>query len=42
MKNHSISTNEPQTFAKFGEGMILNFMQEKMDAFYSIETWFLA
>lgn len=42
MKNHGESAERPQTLAKFGEGMILNFYQDRMEAFNSIETWFVA
>lgn len=42
MKNHEKETEMPDTLAKFGEGDILNFMQEKSTIFNSIETWFVA
>lgn len=42
MKNHGVSADRPETLAKFGEGMILNFQQDRMEAFNSIETWFVA
>lgn len=40
MKNHDRNILLPQTYAKFGEGDILNFKQESSDIFYSCETWF--
>ena len=40
MKNHDRNLLLPQTYAKFGEGDILNFHQEASEVFYSIETWF--
>lgn len=42
MKNHESNTNLPQTLAKFGEGDILNFLQDNSKTFNSIETWFIA
>ena len=42
MKNHEASVNLPQTLAKFGDGAILNFLQEKSELFNSLETWFYA
>ena len=42
MKNHEASVNLPQTCAKFGDGAILNFLQEKSELFNSLETWFYA
>ena len=42
MKSHHDNTELPETLAKFGEGDILNFLQDDSETFYSIETWFKA
>jgi hypothetical protein len=42
MRNHEESINLPQTCAKFGDGAILNFLQEESALFNSLETWFYA
>ena len=42
MKNHEQFIQLPMTCAKFGEGDILNFMQEDSELFTSLETWFFA
>ena len=42
MKNHDGKIELPLTCAKFGEGDILNFMQDSSDLFNSLETWFFA
>jgi hypothetical protein len=42
MKNHENSINLPATCAKFGDGAILNFLQEESELFNSLETWFYA
>jgi hypothetical protein len=42
MKNHEKNCENPETMGKFGEGSILNFLQEKSRVFNSIETWFTA
>jgi hypothetical protein len=40
LKNHDRNITLPQTAAKFGEGDILNFLQDASEIFYSVETWF--
>ena len=40
MKNHEDNTQLPITYAKYGEGDILNFLQEGSQLFNSLETWF--
>ena len=42
MKNHEGNILLPTTCAKFGEGDILNFMQEDSALFNSLETWYFA
>ena len=42
MKSHEQNCENPETLGKFGEGSILNFLQEQSRTFYSIETWFTA
>ena len=42
MKNHDAKIELPLTCAKFGEGDILNFLQESSELFNSLETWFFA
>lgn len=42
MQNHRQQSDLPLTYAKFTNGAIMNFLQEKSPIFYSIETWFLA
>ena len=42
MQNHKQRSDLPMTFAKFGEGDIMNFLQERSEVSYSIETFFLA
>jgi hypothetical protein len=42
MKNHEKQTEIPETLAKFGEGDILNYLQDQSQIFNSIETWFVA
>lgn len=42
MKNHQDSILLPTTIAKFGEGDILNHLQENQPLFNSLETWFFA
>lgn len=41
MKNHERKTELPETLAKFGEGDILNFLNDT-ETFNSYQTWFLA
>ena len=42
MKNHDGSIYLPRRCAKFGEGDILNYTQDKIPLFASLETWFFA
>ena len=42
MKNHDNSIHLPLRCAKFGEGDILNYTQDKIPLFRSLETWFFA
>jgi hypothetical protein len=42
MKNHENNTLLPDTFAKYSQGDILNFKQEKNVQYNSWESWFIA
>ena len=42
MKNHEQNILLPTTCAKFGEGDVLNFLQDRSKLFNSLETWFFA
>ena len=42
MKNHDRDIYIPIKCAKFGEGDILNYTQDKIPLFKSLETWFFA
>ena len=42
MKNHDHNIYLPNKCAKFSEGDILNFAQDKIYEFISLETWFFA
>ena len=42
MKNHDEQIELPMTCAKFGEGDVLNFLQEGSHLYHSLETWFFS
>jgi hypothetical protein len=40
MQNHQQNPVSPINFARFTQGDIMNFLQEKSEVFNSPETWF--